>query len=78
MLFQAIVTCVFFVFKSAYCKEWETVSDSGISESWQSSFADDSTESTPLLLSAVDSGYRMYTEEKVQYYEQSRKLDSEV
>ncbi|KAJ3654933.1 hypothetical protein Zmor_014084 [Zophobas morio] len=75
----AVVTFFFFVFKNNYCKNQDCASDSGISGSWRGSPSEeDSTESTPLLLSTVDAGYRMYTEEKVQYYEKSRKLDNEM
>lgn len=75
----AIITFFFFFCKTTYCNDDNDTSDSGISESWRSSNnLEDFNEQTPLLYSVTDSNYRMYTEEKIQYYEHSRKQDSEV
>lgn len=64
--------------KTWYCIDQDIASDSGISDSWGGS-STDSDETRHLLLSTIDdSKYRMYTEEKVQYYEQTRKQESEV
>lgn len=69
---------LFFICKS-YCNDNDNVSDSGISGSWRSTNSvEDTSESSPLLYTATDSGYRMYTEEKVQYYGNSRKQENEV
>lgn len=75
--FQAIVTCIFFTCKYWYCNDIDNGSDSGISESWAST-STEYDEDTPLILSTIDSGYRMYTEDKIQYYEHTRKQESEV
>ncbi|XP_018571004.1 MFS-type transporter SLC18B1 [Anoplophora glabripennis] len=75
----SIITFFFFFCKSTYCNDCDTASDSGISESWRSSYSsEDSNENSPLLVSAVDSSYRLYTEEKIQYYEDSRKQENEM
>ncbi|CAH1183609.1 unnamed protein product [Phaedon cochleariae] len=66
----AIITFMFFILKSTYSRESDNSSDSGISESWRSSnSADNSNETTPLLLSHIDSSHRMYTGQHGQYYE---------
>lgn len=78
-MFQSIITFFFFFCKSAYCSDCDNASDSGISESWRSSYiSEDSTENSPLLVSTVGSSYRLYTEEKIQYYGDSRKQENEV
>ncbi|CAG9768972.1 unnamed protein product [Ceutorhynchus assimilis] len=75
--FMGIITFFFFLFKSTW-HDSEFGTDSGISESWRNIESDDdSSESTPLLLSQVGSNHRAYTEDKVQYYEQSRKQENE-
>ncbi|XP_049822563.1 MFS-type transporter SLC18B1-like isoform X2 [Aethina tumida] len=76
-LVLGITTFIFFVCKSTYCSDSDTVSDSGISESWKSSANSEASESTPLLFTRVDSSHRLYTEDKIQYYEHSRKQDNE-
>lgn len=79
----AVITVIFFVIKETYLDSSEINSDSGISESWKSSHSNEDSynENTPLLLSAVDKSfdpnYRLYTQEKIQYYEHSRRQDSE-
>lgn len=79
-LVLAIVTLVYYLISSSSCNDVDTTtSDSGINESWKSTNdSDDSSEATPLLYSLVDSNFKTYTEEKLQYYEQSRKHDKEV
>lgn len=58
--------------------------DSGITESFSSAsnVASEASEKTPLLFSVVganlNQNHRLYTEEKVHYYEHSRRLDAEV
>lgn len=75
-----MITFLFFVLKNSNCQDQDCVSDSGISGSWRGLPSEgDSSETTPLILSSIEGNtYRMYTEEKLQYYEKSRKLDSEV
>jgi hypothetical protein len=74
-----VLTFFFFVLKNSYCKNQDYASDSGISGSWGGLASDDdSSETTPLILSTVSTGYKMYTEEKLQYYEKSRKHENEV
>lgn len=84
---QAILTLIFFLIKERRSTEYERISDSGISASWNSSCsavdlesADDAGdgENQPLLSSNKDSDHILYTMEKVMYYEQSRKQDKEV
>ncbi|XP_008193647.1 MFS-type transporter SLC18B1 [Tribolium castaneum] len=75
----AVITFLFFVFKNSNCKDQDCVSDSGISGSWRGIPSDsDSSETTPLILSSIECNYRSYTEGKLQYYEQSRKHDSQM
>jgi predicted MFS family arabinose efflux permease len=75
----AVLTFFFFVLKNSYCKNQDYASDSGISGSWGGLASDDdSSETTPLILSTVSTGYKMYTEEKLQYYEKSRKHENEM
>lgn len=68
---------MFFLVKSNVAKDdfSKGSTDSGMSNSWKTT-SNSEDEKSPLLLS--DSAYRHYTEEKVQYYEQSRKQDTEV
>jgi hypothetical protein len=74
-----VLTFFFFVLKNSYCKNQDYASDSGISGSWGGLPSDDdSSETTPLILSTVSTGYKMYTEEKLQYYEKSRKHENEM
>ncbi|RZC41026.1 UDP-glucose:glycoprotein glucosyltransferase, partial [Asbolus verrucosus] len=74
----AVLTFFFFIIKNNYCNDQDCASDSGISESWRSSSSEDvSTETTPLIMSTMDASYKMYTEEKLQYYGKSRKHDTE-
>lgn len=84
---QAILTLIFFLMKEKRNTEYERISDSGISASWNSSCSAVDLESTedvgygenqPLLSSNKDSDHILYTMEKVMYYEQSRKQDKEV
>lgn len=78
-IFKAILAFLFFIFENNYCQNQDNSSDSGISESWRGSPSEaDSSETTPLILTTIEAGYRMYTEEKIQYYGKSRKLDNEV
>lgn len=80
ILSQAIVTFIFFILKDKNTnQEYERISDSGISASWNSSSADleaDDLETNPLLQKGSD--HKLYTMEKVMYYEQSRKQDQQV
>lgn len=82
----AILTLIFFLMKEKRNTEYERISDSGISASWNSSCSAVDLESTedvgygenqPLLSSNKDSDHILYTMEKVMYYEQSRKQDKE-
>lgn len=73
----AVITLVYFLFRDS--DESRASSDSGLSEDedWRSESQNNSvevsTEKTPLLMSLQDSGYRVYTEEKVLFYGKSRK-----
>lgn len=73
--------------KERKSSEYEQVSDSGISGSWDGSYTSGDLESaenitdsekTPLLNRSKGSDHILYTMEKVLYYEQSRKQDKEV
>lgn len=67
---QAFIVSLFFCIKSrSNCGDCDNKSES---DSWKSS----NDETSPLL--SGDSNHRQYTEEKVQYYEQSRKQENEV
>lgn len=82
------MTLIFFVIKDKRNPEYEQISDSGISASWNSSYSSEdvtksnenisNTENEPLLNRSKDSDHMLYTMEKVMYYEQSRKQDKEV
>ncbi|XP_060517981.1 MFS-type transporter SLC18B1-like [Cylas formicarius] len=72
--FMGVIAFFFYAFQSSW-GENESCSDSGISASWKNSDSDESEETDPLLLSGIGSGYRSYTEEKVQYYGTSRRQD---
>lgn len=74
--FMGIITFFFFLFKTTW-HDSEAGTDSGISGSWRSETSEASTESTPLLLSGIGSSYRAYTDDKIEYYEHSRKQDHE-
>lgn len=69
-----MIACFFFIFKSTW-HDSDFGTDSGLSDSWRSEGSATSAESAPLLSVA---NYRAYTEDKVQYYEDSRKRDNEV
>lgn len=75
MGFQAVVVCLFFTVKFRNCKRRDSSSESGGSFSWRTSNSGEE-ESSPLL--SVDSSHRQYTEEKIQYYEQRRKMENDV
>ncbi|KAK9879739.1 hypothetical protein WA026_006799 [Henosepilachna vigintioctopunctata] len=78
-----VFTLCFYLTKSS-CREPSFSSDSGINESWRSSYTsseeeNEPSETTSLLFSRTDYDvYRSYTEEKVHHYEQSRKNDKRI
>ncbi|XP_044750167.1 MFS-type transporter SLC18B1-like isoform X2 [Coccinella septempunctata] len=76
----ALITLMYFTTKTITGGEVAPSSDSGINESWRSSSnnSDDeeSSETTSLLFSRTDhKDYRTYTEDKVQNYGESRRMD---
>lgn len=80
-IFQAILTLIFFTLKEQKQLDYEKISDSGISASWNStsSFdmeASEISETQPMI--HKNSDHHLYTLEKVMYYEQSRKQDQQV
>ncbi|XP_074027066.1 MFS-type transporter SLC18B1 isoform X2 [Leptinotarsa decemlineata] len=78
-LSSAIIAFIFFSLQKSYCKDCESISDSGISGSWRSTTSlEDSNENAPLLLPAVDSSYKTFADNQYQYYDQYRKLKEEV
>lgn len=71
----------YFSFRPYPRKQTYYSSDSGVTDSWRSISSGDETDESPLLCSIIGTGssnHRLYTEEKVQYYEHSRKLENQV
>ncbi|XP_018321088.1 MFS-type transporter SLC18B1-like [Agrilus planipennis] len=66
-----IPTLIFCGCQNGRNKNNENLSDSGISASWRS----EDSEQSPLLESTSDANHRLYVQEKVNSYEQSRKMD---
>ncbi|KAI4464400.1 major facilitator superfamily [Holotrichia oblita] len=73
----AVVTCIYFCIKT-YCYSSYTDSNDNGETTNGSSNSYTSSESTPLLMSLEENSntYKLYTKEKVQYLEKSRKTES--
>ncbi|XP_050308679.1 MFS-type transporter SLC18B1-like [Anthonomus grandis grandis] len=77
----AIMAFFFFLCKSTWHDTGMSETPSGnsdTSDTWRLSVSSEtSNDSTPLLMSQIGSSYRSYTEEKVQYFEKSRREENE-
>ncbi|XP_017781207.1 PREDICTED: MFS-type transporter SLC18B1-like isoform X2 [Nicrophorus vespilloides] len=68
----SLIGLVYFSLRSRFELKKSTASESDFGDSWN-----ESNEKTPLLVSLTDTDHRLYTEEKVQCYEQSRRMDNQ-